>query len=309
MPRTRKTTSARSSQRSTSGGYHLVVASSGDHTSDGAIRVAEAIARAKRASIEVITVATPFPHAAPTALQVAPPPVLDANARAEAIARVREQLSRIGVGNDWPIQATVGWPSERIAEGAASRRASLLVVGLGEHGILHRLFGSETAVKLAHRSFVPVLAVPDDAQNAPTHALAAVDFTPASLAAARTAGELIGSNGTLTLAYASMFVCATPEAGSFADLCTTGAEERLAEIRERLEREVGCRIDMVALPGEIVPSLLAYAESAQCDLIAIGGDEQTLIDRLLLGSIRSGVIRRSRTPVLVVRHTSEAESS
>lgn len=36
-------------------------------------------------------------------------------------------------------------------------------VGIGEHGTMGRLLGSEAAVKIAQRSTVPVLAVPRDA--------------------------------------------------------------------------------------------------------------------------------------------------
>ncbi len=309
MTRTRKVRSPRSGRPTTKEPFHILVASSGDRTSDGAIRIAASIALAKHASVEVVTVATPFPHSAPTAFQVAPPPMIDATARSEAIARVREQLARVHADAEWPVVASVGWAADRIADTATRWPASLVVVGLGEHGVLDRLLGSETAVKLAHRVAVPVLAVPEDAHDAPTHALVAIDFASPSVEAALEAAKLVGPNGVLTLAHASVLVDESSPPGSFGDVFTAGVAEKLRAIRDRLQLSAGCRVEAVALPGEIVPSLLAYAESHHCDLIAVGGQEKALVDRLLLGSIRSKVLRHARQAVLVVAPSEPSTAS
>ena len=309
MTRTRKIRSPRSPRPATKEQFHILVASSGDRTSDGAIRVAGSIALAKHASVEVVTVATPFPHSAPSAFQVAPPPVIDATARSEAIARVREQLARLGVDEGWPVAASLGWPASRIANAASRWPASLLVVGLGEHGVLDRLLGSETAVKLAHHVAMPVLAVPEDAHGAPTHALVAIDFASTSVDAALEAAKLVGPNGVITLAHASVLVAESSPPGSFGDVFTAGVVEKLRAIRDQLQLSAGCRVDAVALPGEIVPSLLAYAESHHCDLIAVGGQERAFVERLLVGSIRSKVLRHARQAVLVVAPSEASQPS
>jgi len=51
-----------------------------------------------------------------------------------------------------------------------------------------------------------------------------------------------------------------------------------------------------------VSSLLAFAEREHCDLLAVGGEAHGLVDRMLLGSVRTDLLRDARYPVLVVPH-------
>ena len=54
------------------------------------------------------------------------------------------------------------------------------------------------------------------------------------------------------------------------------------------------------LHGQIAPALLDYSARASCDLIALGGHEQGLIDRILLGSVRTRVVHGAKSSVLIV---------
>lgn len=52
---------------------------------------------------------------------------------------------------------------------------------------------------------------------------------------------------------------------------------------------------------KITDVLLAEAEDAGCDLIAMGTHGYTGVTHLLLGSVAEGVLRRAEVPVLLVR--------
>jgi nucleotide-binding universal stress UspA family protein len=283
--------------------YHILVGSDGQPASFGAIRVALALARKKNARVSVLTVAIPFPHAVPTGFQIAPPSMVDEDCRQSALEAVHQQLAGVRGTKDWTVHATTGWPADCILNAAENWPASLIVVGIGEHGAMNRWIGSETAVAIAKRSTIPVLAVPQHVSGLPIHAAAAIDFTEASISAAKLAATLLGPNGVLTLIHASMLVKPGSESGSLLDVYTAGATSKLEAIRDRIGRDTKRRVQIAVVNDEIAGGLISYAEQAHCELLALGGHDMALVDRFLLGSTRTKVLRHAHIPVLVAPHT------
>lgn len=284
----------------------ILVASSGDASSLGAIRVGLAIARRTGASVQALAVATMFPHIAPSPMQAAPPMLVDADNEQLALEAVRRQLADVPGTEEWTLTSDVGYPPERIVGAAERWPASLLVIGTGEHGTMDRLLGSETAVKIARRSKIPVLAVPEDASDLPERAAAAIDFTESSIAAAELAATLVEADGMLTLVHASVLVNQHPEPGSLPDVYTEGAIAKLDAARARIQRTTELRIETVVLGGAVTDALLSYVEREKYDLLAVGGHDQGFLDSLLLGSVRSRVLRRARCQVLIAPHSISA---
>ncbi|MFZ0613325.1 MAG: universal stress protein [Desulfobacterales bacterium] len=90
------------------------------------------------------------------------------------------------------------------------------------------------------------------------------------------------------------------------------AEEVLESIRKRLEKfcreaspdAVACDFaagDILVKTGEPVNEILEQAEQTGCDLIVMGTHGQGMFAEALMGSTARRVVRRSQTPVLVVR--------
>lgn len=75
------------------------------------------------------------------------------------------------------------------------------------------------------------------------------------------------------------------------------AENVLADAAERFDREVETHIEI----GTPSKSICNVAEELGVDHIAIGSHGRTGIERVLLGSVAEGVVRRSPVPVTVVR--------
>lgn len=279
--------------------FHILLATSGDETSLGAVRVAAALAHKRKAEIEVLTVATPFPHSSPTAFGVMPPAVIDQDSRRHALERAKQQLSYVRGTSTWPIVAEIGWTPDAVALAAERWQASLIIVGLGEHHLLDRLFGSETAVKLAHHTKVPVLAVPQEFFGLPKKAVAAVDFTASSERAARAAADVLDSNGMLTLLHASTLVKTSSMDGSLTDVYTSGARAKIEAERDALRAETSCNVEFELVDGSPIDTLVGMAERHECDMIALGSQEMGLIERLLFGSVRTRVLRHVDVPVLI----------
>ena len=285
--------------------FRILVASAAEPDSIGAIRLAAKLARRHSASVHALIVATPFPHTFPSIASLAPPALVDDGNRRNALGLLRHQLSLIRGTGEWAIRATTGFAAERINDAATRWPASLVIMGTGEHGRIGRLFGSDTTVDVATHARVPVLAVPRKARELPTNAVAAVDFTPSSVAAARMAATLLGANGTLTLLHASSLISDEAAAGTLTDLYTTGARDRLAVIAEYIARRAKRKVMTALASGNVVDRLLERVEAGHCDLIAVGAHERTLLERLLVGRVRVQVLRAAPCAVLVMPATPE----
>jgi nucleotide-binding universal stress UspA family protein len=144
-----------------------------------------------------------------------------------------------------------------------------------------------------------VLAVPPSARKIPSLVLAAIDFTKSSVNAAKLAARLMAPNGTLILAHVSAFDDSNAGEGSLAALYDAGVEDKLDACRREIHRETRRRIETAVLSGEVVGKLVEHANREHCDLIAVGGHHLRLVDRILLGSVRSGLLRSASCSVLI----------
>jgi nucleotide-binding universal stress UspA family protein len=277
---------------------HLLVGATGDESSVGALHLAAAIARRSGATVRVVTVNTPFPHAVGVG-DVTSPPMMDEENRRAALGAVKARLQNLPDAELWNVHAVVGWPGEAIVDEAERWPASLIVLGKGSHHAWDRLFGPETAISVARRAQAPVLAVAPTARKIPTRVLAAIDFTKSSLNAAKLAARLMSPTGTLILAHVSAFDERTAPEGSMAQLYDTGAADKLEALRREIRRDTPRRVQTVLLTGEVVGQLVEHAGRERCDLIAVGGHHQGLVDRILLGSVRSGLLRSAECSVLI----------
>jgi nucleotide-binding universal stress UspA family protein len=277
---------------------HLLVGATGEPSSEGALHVAAALAERSHASVRVLTVSTPFPHAVGIS-DITSPPMLDEENREAALAGVKARLETLPGSRPWTVRAVIGWPSEAIIDEAERWPASLIVLGRGEHHAWDRLFGPETAIAVARRSRAPVLAVARTARTIPSRVLAAIDFTDSSINAAKLAARLVAPNGTLILAYVTPFAEPHGTKGSLSDLYETGVEDRLAACQSEITQATGRTVETTLLSGEVVGQLVEHAELEGCDLIAVGGHRQGIVDRILIGSVRAGILRAAKCSVLI----------
>ena len=277
----------------------VVVATAGDPESLGALRVASALTAAHAAEVMALGVSVPFPHTLPSMVTMQSPVAIDEKSRLQTLHDVAASVRDIPGADQWNKAAVVGWPSDAVNRIAASWSASLIIVGLGQHGRLDRLFGTETAIAVMKHAKIPVVAVPAEARGLPRHACVALDFTPASLAAAEVAASLLGPTGKLTLVHACAFAGHASEPGDLVDLYRAGAKAKLDNAVARIRRRTRIETEGKMIDGEPAETVLEFAQREQCDLIALGGHEQGLIDRVLLGSVRTRVLRSAKCSVLI----------
>lgn len=283
----------------------ILLATHGGESADGAVRVAFALAARLHVPLHVRAFVGPVPLIdygfgltyVPTAAEIEA-------GRAAVLASVKEQLRRCGVP-DQPVECYDGSPAIEIERAARTLDAELIVVGQGPHDAIDRALGGETALHLAQVASTPVLAVPATTTAIPRHVVAAVDFSPTSLLAARTAARWLVAGDTLHAVH----IAAPARRGA------RGGPDLDAQARERLAATAGgygvapdVRIEQVVLRGDPAKALLEYQRGAGADLIALGSHGYGVWKRLMIGSVASKVIRLSPQAVLVAPLNSLARS-
>jgi nucleotide-binding universal stress UspA family protein len=261
--------------------------------------VAAALSAMDGAPVVALGVAAPFPHNLSARVTLRPPTSIDEQTRRDVHKRIRDSLTGVPGSESWVVRAFTGTPTDLVHAAAAKWKARMIVLGTGRHTRLDRIFGSETAVAVMRNARIPVLAVHKRATGLPARAVAAVDFTDASLSAATVAAQLLAKDGALFVAHVCAFGEAKATRGDLIDLYRAGARARLDETVSLLRTRTKRRVDGVMLTGEAGSAIVAFARRERCDLIALGGHPMALLDRILLGSVRTRVVRDAACSVLI----------
>lgn len=276
----------------------IVVATDGTPQSDPAIAFTRAFADRAQLDVRTVSVVDHLPM---------PWGVMDRNLvaeyehalREEAREKTKGQLSSFGLAQ-WPVEIQGGDPATRISAFAKDAGAWLVVLGLGEHGAAARMFGSETALRLARVSQTPVLAIAPNYRDAPRRILVAMDFSESSIEAARLALELAAKDATIVLAHVVPWERReyVPEDWFRAHESSVGAE--LTRVARWLDGSRSLRISHRILYGKPASTLLRYAEELESDLIVAGSHARTLIGKALAGQTIPKLIRGARCSLLVL---------
>jgi nucleotide-binding universal stress UspA family protein len=300
-----KTAAVRSRQRS--GGRRdkvrterrILVATAGEAESRGALRLTAVLAARDASAVLALGVAAPFPGNMSSLVSVRHPVAPDERSRLDVLENVRQAVQGVPGAELWEKRALNGMPLDLINAAASEWKASMIVLGIGRHTRMDRIFGTETAVAVMRGARCPVLAVPQRISALPTRAVAALDFTQASLAAATLAADLLAEDGTLLVAHVCAFRGVKSDDGDLVDVYRAGARAKLDDAVRLLKRRTERRVEGVMLEGEPAAALVSYARREKCDLIALGGHPLGLMDRILLGSVRTRVIRDAPCSVLI----------
>lgn len=276
----------------------LVVATDTTTASDSAMRLAHTIAYRSHRAVIVVSVHVPTPMTAPE-MQMAVPPSMETDRRETLRGQVQDQLYRAGIDEDWSVVVAAGDPAATIVRVARENEASLVIMGLGEHGLFDRLLGDETVIRVLRLGTVPVLAVAPGFSDLPRRVLATTDFTPSSIRAASLAADLMSPDGTLTLAHVlSDDVDPANWQGTNAGYNgTLGRAFDLAISRIGIAQPE--TIERCVLAGDAARALTRLVHATRPDLIVAGSHGHGFLTRLRLGSVSQQLVRNAKCSVLV----------
>ncbi|MEN8181113.1 MAG: universal stress protein [Myxococcota bacterium] len=234
---------------------------------------------------------------------------------ARRIEELREQAASAGVEVSTDVSSEPA--ANAIATVAERIGADLIVMGTrGNTGLEHVLLGS-VAERTLRSAPCNVLAVKGPKESSPASdaaspirtILAAVDYSPRSLAALTTAVELSQRIGaklhivhafSLPVVFAGPYEIAVP--GAVFDEARRGAREELEKVTREASAE-GVAIESHLAEGPAASAIVATAEELGADLIVMGTHGHTGLKHLMLGSVAERTLRLAPCSVLTVKDT------
>ncbi len=280
----------------------ILVATDGTSSAEAAMRAASLLSRHTGADVVVLAVVETLPLVAADYGMMIPPIDTDRARRQALTQRVQTQVTAIGsAAAAWKIAVLDGDPPAVIARMARDVHARVIVVGLGHHELLDRLFGGETALHSLRLARTPVLAVPPDFQHLPSRVVIATDFSMASVRAARTAMGLFDTLRIAYLVHVAPRMELQPDAfAAWMSLFGEGLGPAFERMKAELALPATVTVETISRTGKPSKEILEFARSAQADLVVTGSRGVGLVDRILVGSTATGLVRGAQCAVLAV---------
>jgi nucleotide-binding universal stress UspA family protein len=285
--------------------FPLLLAITDDEPAAAAIRVTLALAGARGAVPTVVralgngrdveVVVSPF-------VGIVPEGSLSPEYRDECRDSLQKQIELVAGDVRWRMEIVDEAPADAVIEHARQLRPELIVMGLRRHGVLHRTVSRGVLRPVTGATRLPVLAVTPELTGLPERIVVAVDFSEESILAARLARHLLADDGEMYLIHvATGGPCAASRRTTLASDCSA---ERVAEELDRLIEDLDAAPTMTITPvvatGDVRLSIAGCARRVGADLIAVGSDHHSSLDRLLSNSVSMGLAREARWSMLVV---------
>lgn len=286
----------------------ILVASDGTAQSEPALQAALRLATRDECPVRVLTVVEPIAGAGPGFEVYFASTMLDEQLVQTARGRIAEQLGRVVPGVSWEIDVAVGDPAECIARKAEQLETPLVLLGLGRHRLVDRVLGGDTALRLIRRARVPVLAVAPGLTALPRTVVVAMDFSQASIAAARLAANLAGEPGRIFLVHVIPSSNASRPDRSWAVLHEARVIQRLARLGKQLREESEASVETRVLRGTPARRIPEFAREIGAELLTVGPHGHDFFARLVVGDVSGRMVRAAGCSVLAFpRRAVEAE--
>lgn len=257
----------------------LLVDGSDSHVLEGALRLAQLLARRDRVKVHVLAVVKPLPSLRSIGASLAAgmdSQEVDECRREVARARARARISEhVGLSTFFGTSSALGARVESLAAAARSDAAAYVLTGLPSLGTSEREAQARMASRIAVEAATPVLAVPPNVDLLPRSVLAAVDGRGASMDAARAALPLLGEGGSLTLLH----VVPSPAFPGRQGPVEARKHQVMDALRD-LAKELGARSDiavhLVVLQGDPLAVLAEWV--SEFDLVTLGASSHETIE-------------------------------
>ena len=261
----------------------IVVGVDGSRQSIAALNTAAAMARARHCALHAVTVLDPAGN----------------RMGAHTSFELGVIMNALDPPRDWTHEVIAGRPARSLATIAERRGASLIVLGRHDHPVMGRMLGAETTLQIMRASSLPVLAVDSEMQR-PRRIVVATDFSEASEKAAEIAHDLITVSGTIYLAYVESGLTTVGEPITEGERRYPGdVAEWFRRLMGKLRVRNGILVEPITLTGSAAPAIINFADRVGADFIAAGSHGRTMMERWLLGSMSTRLVREARCSVLI----------
>ena len=270
---------------------------------DAPLAVARWLAGREERELHVVTVLEQ-PNGIADAAGMPPLPVRYHEEERTSLAKeLRRALTLDGTGRDLPnVDVLDGPAAQSIVDIARERDARVIVIGTGKHDAIGRFLYGERALDIVSHADRPVLVVPRHAIARPVSlAIVAVDFSAASLRAASAALPMLSSGSRLVLIHVRAPISDKGDATERREFAyERECELKFKEFLRQLPSLPGVLIETRYLHGDPADTIVAIANAQAAGLIACGRAGHSFMQRLLVGSVSTAIVRHATCPVLVV---------
>lgn len=286
-----------------------IIAAVGGVDPDSVLRAARMLAPASAAGVMAVSVLAPLPVAIPGENLWMIPSDYEEERFADCAAVLSERLNAFGgPAPSWSSRVVRGSPAVALADLARAQHAAMLIVGIGRHRPLDRLLGGETALRTIQRATCPVLVVHPEFDGPFHDVVIATDFSAASVAAARAALPMLGPEATIHIVHVWEPSAALDGPRAAADEAyTKSLPERFRRFTEILEIPSDVTVKTEVREGKAAERVLDYAEMHHADLVTAGRHGRNLLQRLVVGSQTSALLRAAERSLLIAPEPPFAE--
>jgi nucleotide-binding universal stress UspA family protein len=277
----------------------VLVATDGSSAANAALTLSRLMEERGAWVPRAMTVVAPLPVFAGDVALSDPTPELNQLYADSLVAGITRKVRRFG-STSWNVVVEFGTAASAIVDRARASASSLIILGLGHHGKLARLFGAETVVRVIRRSDVPVLAVDARARSLPRTALVAVDFGASSIRAAREALALLEPPARVHLLHVQWALNGRSlREEPWEQTYAHGVAASFERLIETLKPRPGITMTSELRRGGVIETTLKVAKELGADVVAAGSHSQNVVDRLIIGSTPAHLLRAARCSVLI----------
>ena len=215
---------------------------------------------------------------------------------------LEQQLRAAGPdGPAWSVDVLWGGVPRTLARAAHELRSPFLVLGAGQRRRVDRVLGGETALRAIRHSDCPVLVVGAEFVALPRVIVAGTDLSDASAHAVRTALPLLGPDAVIHLVHAWTPELRRDGAGApREDQRHSDLPGRISRFLTGLDLPPTLALQVHVVDGRPAERLIELAEDVGAELIVVGRHGRGVLERLLVGSVATQVLRGAQRSVLVV---------
>jgi nucleotide-binding universal stress UspA family protein len=278
----------------------IVVGIDGSPESIAAFNAASALATLRDCALHIVSVIPPYGSYHMTADLDESQSEIDSlriNVREVAIRTILETANP----SKKPTHEIVtGRAARAIVESAERRGADLIVVGNRHQSPMDRILGGETTLQVIRMASVPVVAVGRELD--PIRSIVvATDFSPSSTRSAQLALSFLGKEGRLYLTHVE-----PADEGERESHITRSTGRFPGDLviwfrrqQEQLQVPEGVIVETISLCGKPADEVLDFAERVHADMITGGTHGHAGLERFLLGSVSTALVRNTRCAVMI----------
>ncbi|HSF42805.1 MAG TPA: universal stress protein [Thermoanaerobaculia bacterium] len=290
----------------------IVIGTSLTRESDAVVRAGVEIARATGAAVRLVHARAPLPPYAGLPAELTVEGDWLENQKTVLRRELAQQALRTGLADldrveREPGVLAGGLPHEALVEMAEVTGAGLIVVGASEKGERRWKPLSSTADRVLRKAPCPVLVVRPESAFPPKRVVAPVDLSFVSAGALRYGLDLLAETGIEDAEVEVLFILNPIEAeGSLqftpAQMARFAADE-LSRFVDGNTRDGGATLKRRVRTGYPWEEILKELDEQGADLAILGTHGHGRLERLLIGSVTSDVLREARCSVLAVPPT------